>query len=330
MNHVYGPVSSRRLGSSLGVDIIPPGTCTFDCVYCQLGRTTHLVSSAAEVNAPFPGIDDILASVRDALDANDDVDYITMSGRGEPMLSPHLDDIMDGIQALTDVPLAIITNGSLLVHSEVRETASRFDLVVPSLDAAMDDGLVRINRPAPGFRTAEIIEGIAEVARTPAKVWLEIMFVESDHGLMNTDLDSVTALVRAARRISPDRIDINTCIRPPAEQHVHPLSRRRLEIIASWFRGAGLQVLVVPEEPAGALCEGRVAMERVASLLRVRPCTMDELSCALGCHPLETGKLLHRLQVAATIEPIGFGGKVYFRKTSLPSSETSRQPKKEG
>ncbi|MDP6627615.1 MAG: radical SAM protein [Methanopyri archaeon] len=248
---VYGPVRSRRLGSSLGVDILPPHTCTFDCVYCQLGGTQHLVSSADEAPGRFPTTDEIVAAVQRALDDNPELDYITMSGRGEPMLSPYLGDVVTRIRDLTDVPLALITNATLLVSPAARSTASRFDLVVPSLDAATDEGIARVNRPAAGFRAEDIIAGIAKVARSSVTVWLEIMFVRSDEGPSNVDDASIDALVAAAKRIGPDRVDVNTCVRRPAKGYVHPLSQEELETIAERFRAADLSVLVVPDRPTG-------------------------------------------------------------------------------
>ena len=249
---VYGPVRSRRLGSSLGVDILPPHTCTFDCVYCQLGGTRHLVSSADEAPGRFPTTDEIVAVVQRALGDDPELDYITMSGRGEPMLSPYLGDVVTRLRALTDVRLALITNATLLVSPAARSTASRFDLVVPSLDAATDEGIARINRPAARFRAEDIIAGIAEVARSSATVWLEIMFVRSDMGLTNIDDESIDALVAAAQSIGPDRVDVNTCVRRPSEAHVHALSQEELEAIAERFRTADLPVKVVPDRPGTA------------------------------------------------------------------------------
>jgi wyosine [tRNA(Phe)-imidazoG37] synthetase (radical SAM superfamily) len=125
---IYGPVPSRRLGISLGVDIVPFKTCSYDCIYCQLGRATnHTIKRGS-----FVPIDSVLKQIKDVVDQNSDIDYITFSGSGEPTLNSDTGEIICKIKDFTSIPIAVLTNGSLLWQQQVRKDLSSADLVVPS------------------------------------------------------------------------------------------------------------------------------------------------------------------------------------------------------
>ena len=164
-SYVYGPVPSRRLGQSLGVDPIPFKTCNYNCVYCQLGRTTPLTNERRDFFPP----ETILAQVQDALERHQpsEVDYVTFVGQGEPTLCASLGWLIRHVKALTDIPVAVLTNGALLFQPEVREELAAADLVMPTLDAADQKTFRKINRPWPHFRIAEIIEVLRPFAQPP-------------------------------------------------------------------------------------------------------------------------------------------------------------------
>ena len=151
---VYGPVPSRRLGRSLGVDLVPLKTCTYDCVYCQLGRTTSkTVRRGRWVDPEAVG-----AQVRDKLSSKPDV--IALAGSGEPTLHAGIGAVIDGIKAITDVPVAVITNGSLLGRPAVRRELAAADIVLPSLDAPSEELFRRVNRPHESLHLADLIDGL--------------------------------------------------------------------------------------------------------------------------------------------------------------------------
>ena len=155
-NHVFGPVPSRRIGRSLGVDLVPYKTCTYDCIYCQLGGTTNLTLEPKE----WVPMDAVLDELKRKLETRPD--YITLSGSGEPTLYSRLGEIIGRIREITDVPVAVLTNGSLLWKKEVREEVAMADLVLPSLDADNDYNFRFINRPHPDISFDQLIEGLIE------------------------------------------------------------------------------------------------------------------------------------------------------------------------
>ena len=174
MKEVFGPVPSRRLGFSLGVDLVPFKTCTLDCVYCQLGPTTHKTLKRKEY-IPTEGI---LPEVEKMLNKGKRVDYITFSGSGEPTLHSGIGKMISRIKRISSIPVAVITNGTLLNQGQVQEDLWAADLVIPSLDAVDERIFQRINRPHASLNTKMIIRGLDDFAgKFPGKIWLEVMLV---------------------------------------------------------------------------------------------------------------------------------------------------------
>jgi wyosine [tRNA(Phe)-imidazoG37] synthetase (radical SAM superfamily) len=157
--YIFGPVPSRRLGRSLGVDLVPYKTCTFDCIYCDLGRTTHKTVSRQSYVPPeeIQGELELYLSVLDKKP-----DYITLSGSGEPTLNTNVGEIIRKIKKITSTPAAVLTNGSLLSMDGVREDLSEADVVLPSLDAITPALFEYINRPHPSLGIEDIISGLIQ------------------------------------------------------------------------------------------------------------------------------------------------------------------------
>lgn len=217
--HVYGPVPSRRLGRSLGVDALTFKSCSFDCVYCQLGRTTNHTIERKE----YIPTADILDEVRRKLENGDKPEYISFAGSGEPTLHSGLGDIIRGIKAMTDVPVVVFTNGSLLWMPEVRADLAAADVVIPSLDGGDAALLDKVNRPAASLDFDRIVEGlIAFRGAFNGQIWLEVMLL----GGISDDDASVDAIARLAERIRPDKVQINSVCRPPAETYALPVPGR--------------------------------------------------------------------------------------------------------
>nr|MBN1229190.1 radical SAM protein [Anaerolineae bacterium] len=199
MNYVFGPVPSRRLGQSLGIDTIPLKTCNWNCVYCQLGRTQPLINERRE----YIPRKTILAQVRDALAAHrpGDIDWVTFVGSGEPTLHSGIGWLIQEVKAAGSLPVAVITNGSLLYLAEVRDALAAADAVMPSLDAGTVELYRRINRPHPEATFERLVDGlIAFRHQYGGKLWIEVMLVR---GLNDTEpaLQDIAAVLR---RVNPD------------------------------------------------------------------------------------------------------------------------------
>jgi wyosine [tRNA(Phe)-imidazoG37] synthetase (radical SAM superfamily) len=203
------------LGLSLGVDLVPFKTCTYDCIYCQLGRTTLKTAQRQEYVPPVP-------------------DYVTLSGSGEPTLNEGIGQLIGEIKKLTYIPVAVLTNGSLLWQGEVQDALMEADLVLPSLDAG-DEFLFRyVNRPHPEISFDQMVHGLAEFTRQfPKSVWLEVFLLAGVTGI-SPEVEKIAAL---ARQIQPEQVQLNTVSRPPAEEFVCPVSWMQMQEFANLFAG---------------------------------------------------------------------------------------------
>lgn len=226
MKYIYGPISSRRLGFSLGVSIVRHKTCDFDCVYCQLGETTL----KTQARLAYIDKEEILSELKLWLKENPQtqLEYITLSGSGEPCLHINLGDIIREIKTITTIPVAVITNSSLLINPVVRQSMLSADLVVPSLDAASQDVFKRIDRPLEGIRVEDIINALILFRQEfKGRIWLEVMLVAG----INDDLRHIKRLKEAVTMINPDKIQLNTPVRHTALKGTVPPNKRKLNKI---------------------------------------------------------------------------------------------------
>jgi len=217
MKYIYGPVPSRRLGQSLGVDPIPLKTCNWNCVYCQLGRTVPLTNERQEYFLR----DEILTEVKDSLVAhqNGEIDWITFVGSGEPTLHNGLGWLIREVKNISDLPVAVITNGALLYLPEVRQELLAADAVLPSLDAGKTWLYRKINRPHPEISFERLLNGlIAFREEYSGRLWVETMLI---HGLNDSEI-ALNDIAVALQRIRPDEVHINLLTRPPVETWVQP------------------------------------------------------------------------------------------------------------
>lgn len=286
MKIVFGPVPSRRLGRSLGIDVIPLKTCTYDCIYCQLGPTRRL----SVRRRPFRRLQEVVAAVEEALEDRPDVDVLTFSGSGEPTLQLTLKGMIRALKARFPLPVAVLTNGALLYRADVRDELREADLVLPSLDAWTEEMFQAINRPHPGLRLEAILEGLVAFSKTfPGRLWLEVLFVRG----MNDDPEALPGLIQWVERIRPDRLHINTVVRPPSEPWALPVERERLEEIRSTLGSVAEIVVPYRREAERALRRGME--ERVEEMLRRRPLTAKDLAATLGLGVEEARETLDRL-----------------------------------
>ncbi len=316
LHHVYGPVPSRRLGRSLGVDLVPFKTCTYDCVYCQLGCTTR---KTLERRAYVP-VDEVLKELEASLGSGSAPDYIGLAGSGEPTLNSGIGDLIDGIKAMTSIPIAVLTNGSLLWMPEVREALMQADLVLPSLDAGDQDTFLAVNRPHGGIAFEQMVKGLVDFTRDfPGAVWLEVFMLAG----VNDSPASLEKLAAIARRIDPARIQLNTVTRPPAEGFAQALTSERLQDLLGSFPGC---VEIIAEgEREGSLVELTSGFEdeHILALLGRRPCTPEDVALGLGIHRLEALKHLDRLMAAGRVGTVVSGGRGYYALTRPAAGSVS-------
>jgi wyosine [tRNA(Phe)-imidazoG37] synthetase (radical SAM superfamily) len=291
MSHLFGPVNSRRLGLSLGVDLVPPKTCTFDCIYCEVGRTTDLTLQ----RRPYAA-DAIIQEVGDYFrQAHRAPDFITLAGSGEPTLNAEIKKIITAIKQATDIPVAVLTNGALLHQAEVRQALDQAEVVLPSLDAAQEETFRRINRPIAGLSVAMLLSGLKAFRREyRGQIWLEVMVLKG----INDNEAELDSLKQALAAIAPDKIQLNTAVRPVVDASAGPLNREEMESIAAYL-GEKAEVIAASEQssPGGAGATDRALMEMLAR----RPMTARDLATALGLPLPQMEKRLHRLKNAGLI-----------------------------
>lgn len=297
MGYLFGPVLSRRLGLSMGVDLLKYKTCNLDCVYCELGRTTCLTTCRGRFVPPS----DVLKEIR--LRRDEPFDHLTFAGSGEPTLSQDLGAVVSEAKRIVDVPVAIITNSTLLSNPAVRREVAMADVVLPSLDAVSERAFSAVNRPAQGLRAKEMIQGLRDFRREfSGEIWLEVMLVQgmNDH--------EVREIAEAAEATGPDRIQLNTVVRPPAEP-VQALSEEMMQRMLEIFPGAEL----IPDWDWSVPVRIR---DRLRELLSERERTLEEIGQELQIDASDAIKYCKILEKDGLISRRHLSGKLYFRALS--------------
>lgn len=293
--YLFGPVPSRRLGMSLGVDLVPKKVCSFDCVYCEVGATTKLTLERKE----YILYDKVVKELEHYFENNPDPDYITLSGSGEPTLNARFGDVLHFIkQSKPHIPVAVLTNGSLLFDPQVRKELHGVDLVLPSLDAATALGLKKINRPAAGLSAETYVQGIIDFCREfKGKIWLEV-FLLPDYNLNATEL---AELKKVIAQIQPDSLQLNTLDRPGTVANLHPAKTEELEqIISDWAFPQAVIISAVAKRKTQQAYRNDTESAIMGTIAR-RPCTLDDLCNILGLHVNEINKYLDVLEADGKI-----------------------------
>ncbi len=263
---VYGPVPSRRLGNSLGVDIIPRKTCSYSCVYCQLGRT---MSKQYEPRSYYHR-EEILDEIEKNLQ-NSDPDYITIVGDGEPTLSSDLGWIINQCKSRWTIPVAVITNGSLLYRDEIRGYLTNADIVMPSLDAANKEVFRKINRPHGKIKYNDVVNGMVLFRKQYSGIIrLEVMLVEG----LNDNEEHLHDLKDIIDTINPDTVDISIPTRPPAEKWVNPPSFEKIVYARKLLKGT--EVMTTAEHGEFGLANFETVLEAVQQLSSRHPLRLSQ------------------------------------------------------
>jgi wyosine [tRNA(Phe)-imidazoG37] synthetase (radical SAM superfamily) len=316
-SHIYGPVPSRRLGYSLGVDILPPKTCSFDCIYCQLGRSNRKSGRRGR----YFSASEILGQIRKAVGKNPGIDHITFSGSGEPTLNIRLGRLIREIKKMTEIPVVVLTNSSLLVLPAVRRALRAADVVIPSLDAAAAASFRRVNRPLPSIKIEDIIKGLVLFRREfPGRIWLEVMLVK---GINDSPAD-IRALKKAVARIRPDKIQLNTVVRPPAEKWALPVSPAELKRVEKELGGPAEAVAGFRKRPASS--GPRDLKKAILAMAGRRPVTLDDMTSSLGRKRDEVRSHLETLLRWKRLGRQRHGGAVYYSAAEPGHGEARPSP----
>lgn len=311
---MFGPVPSRRLGMSLGIDVVPMKVCSYDCIYCELGRTTQRTIERKEY---VPEKTIVSAMERYFAEKHDGrLDYVTFSGSGEPTLNSKIGALIRRLKELTDTPVAVLTNGSLLYDLRVRQDLMQADLVIPSLDAAEQNTFVKVNQPESSLDVSVIIRGIHLFRKEfKGEIWLEILLVKG----VNDHPDHIRKLSEAARLIDPTKIHLTTVVRPPGKGHALPIGIEKLNEISLQFGGNVEVVADLARQGNPAYKEEKG--DEVIAMLKIRPMTLEDISSATGMHRNEVLKYLDQLRKEHTVQTIEFSGGIYFtldREQEIP------------
>jgi wyosine [tRNA(Phe)-imidazoG37] synthetase (radical SAM superfamily) len=276
MTTVFGPVPSRRLGRSLGIDVIPPKTCSYDCVYCESGPTTHLTVKRQAFIHPDEVIEDLLAYFQDYPES---VEVLTFSSAGEPTLYEPLTELIQAIKRhFRSLPLVVLTNGSLLWDPKVREALLSADRVVPSLDAATEEVFRSLNLPHPGLELWLILEGLKAFRKDYRKqLHIEVMLVSG----LNDHPDELKKIRSIIDSLHPDQVELNTVVRPPADPHSRGLSHDEMEAVCKFFPPARTEIIGHFKGFRGLERDSNID-RRVLDMVRRRPCTVEEMASSLG------------------------------------------------
>ncbi len=303
--YIFGPVPSRRLGYSLGIDPVPLKVCSYDCVYCEVGRTTLKVIERKE----YVKAEKILQELEDFLKSTQfKIDVITFSGSGEPTLNSKIGYMIRKIKELTEIPVAVLTNGSLLWQEEVREELLPADIVIPSLDAVTPKIFMRVNHPHLDITPEKVIGGEIEFRKIyKGKYWLEVLIVKG----INDREDEYRKIAGAIKKINPDKVQLNTVVRPPGQGRAEAVSRKELEKLQMII---GDKAEIIPEFH-GTKGEGHELslLDNLLNMLQIRPCTLEELSSVLQVEEDSVKMALEGLKYKNILHEQKIGDKVFYK-----------------
>lgn len=320
MKYLFGPVNSRRLGLSLGIDLLPDKTCNFNCIYCEVGPNSFFTCERKE----YTPTKDIIAEI-DSFLINEDhskpIDVFTITASGEPTLHSGLAEIISHIKEKSTKPVAVLTNGSTLYLKEVRSALQKSDIVIPSLDSARNESFRRINRPAQCVLLSEITEGLCRFAEEfTGQLWLEILFAKN----INDSDEDIEALKKIIEKIKPVKVQLNTVVRPPLEDFAIPLPQSKLQEISRRLPGT---IEIIADFSTRQRGDARSADKtEIIEMLRRRPCTEDDICQALNLDRLSTTRLLHELKASGLISEMVHRGLSYYQTCQTISSSLSPHP----
>lgn len=313
MKYLFGPVNSRRLGLSLGIDLLPAKTCNFNCIYCEVGPTTKLTSIRRE----YIPTEEILAEVDQFFTDKKNqlhIDVVTITAAGEPTLHSDIGKIIHHVKMSTQKPVVVLTNGSLLYLQEVRQALLKADIVIPSLDAALPESFYKVNRPVKKTDINSIISGLNQFRNEySGQIWLEILLVKD----INDSQEDIVALKKAVATIRPDRIQLNTVVRPPCEAYALPLDNKELTAVAGQI-GGPVEVIVDFSRSQIPKMHEAIETAEIINILSRRPGTVSDLCEALSINITQVNEILAKLEQQHLITRTIHDNKEYYHTGNCP------------
>lgn len=305
--YLFGPVPSRRLGMSLGVDLVPHKVCSLNCVYCECGRTTNLTLERKE----YVSFEAVSKEIAHYLNNNPAPDYITFSGSGEPTLNSRIGDVLHFIKSRNaQIPVAVLTNGTLFNDREVRQELMDADVVLPSLDAAEDLSFRKINRPFHTLNIPEYIRGLVDFRKEfKGQIWLEVLIIPG----LNDNEANLEALKQAFLQIEPDEIQLNTLDRPGAVDHIRAATRKELQKIIDYWDLDNVKLIAAAPDRKKIVSYRSDMETAILETIKRRPCTLDDLHKITGLHINEINKYLDVLEHEKKILSVHEKRGVFYR-----------------
>lgn len=305
--YIFGPVPSRRLGMSLGIDLVPKKVCSLDCVYCEVGKTTKLTLERKE----YLKAGKIQEELTHYFNNNPDPDFLTFSGSGEPTLNISIGDILQFVKQIRPhIPVAVLTNGTLLFDQTVRNALKEADVVLPSLDAATEDAFRKINRPPDSLKIDSYIQGLIDFRKEyKGKIWLEIFILPG----YNDSVHELNELKNAVLKIAPDAVQLNTLDRPGTVPGLRGASRSEMQKIADEWKLDNVGIIAAAPEREKLQSFRKDVETAILETIVRRPCTLDDLSKILGLHISEINKYLDVLDGEGRIEAVSQERGVFYQ-----------------
>ncbi len=287
--YLFGPVPSRRLGMSLGIDLVPHKVCSLNCVYCECGRTTRLTTERKEY-IPYDGV---IKELTHYFAHHPDPDYITFSGSGEPTLNSRIGEVLQFIKTRSKVPVAVLTNGTLFYDKAVRQELLAADVVLPSLDAAEELAFRKVNRPWHKLDLSEYIQGIIDFRNEyPGKIWLEVLIIPG----LNDSRENLEALKTVFLKVKPDEIQLNTLDRPGTVENIRAATRSELQRIVDFWNLPEVKIIASAPDRKKIVSYRSDTESAILETIKRRPCTLEDLHKILGIHINEINKYLDVLE----------------------------------
>lgn len=304
--HLFGPVPSRRLGMSLGIDLIPKKVCSLNCVYCEVGKTTKLTTDRLE----YVKYDDVITELQQFMSNNPKIDYFTFSGSGEPTLNSRIGDILSFIKGkYPKIKTAILTNGSLLDDEKLRTELLNADVILPSLDAASQKVFEEIDRPNPKLNIKTYIQGLIDLRKEyKGKIWLEVLLLKG----YNDSKEDLKELKEAILKIKPDSIQLNTLDRPGTVQGLIPLTKEEMQGVIDFWNLQNVEIIASPPERSSIESYNGDIETAILETITRRPCTLEDLHNLLGIHTNEINKYLGAMEAKDKIKTVNLERGVFY------------------
>ncbi len=316
MNYLFGPVNSRRLGISLGIDLVPFKTCSLNCVFCECGRTTNLTKKITE----YISTDEVIAELKDFLSSKPKLDNITFSGSGEPTLNSGIQKIINFLKSnYPEYSISLLTNGTLLSIRSVRRSILGADTVIPSLHAASEEAFNKIARPVNGITTEKVINGLIEFRKEySGKIYLELFIIPG----INDNDSELEKIREACLKIRPDKIQLNSLDRPGTEEWINPATMEKLLDIKIRLHPIVVEIVGELEYTNhGIGSETRSIADAIISTISRRPSTLQDLSVTLGVRIAELKKITGYLLHDEKIEEVNSERGIFYRLKRKESPE---------